>query len=121
MYPPIFEIAAADPNIRSLLGTSPVRFYDTEAPQDTIVPYAVHQEIAGTSFNSLGCTPGADRYRIQIDVYASKKSDARRIGYALQQAIEHFCYTVSYNPAPRDPETKNYRFSFDVSWIQERV
>jgi len=122
MYPPIFAKVAADPGVTALLGSSPVRFFPFgQATQGVQKPYAVWQLISGgVPYNNLNCRPGGARYRIQIDVYASTASAARSAADAIEHAIELDCHVVSYNGEFRDPETQNYRSSFDVNWIEPR-
>ncbi|WP_079755193.1 tail completion protein gp17 [Pseudomonas aeruginosa] len=122
MYPQIFATVAADPGVTSLLGTSPVRFFPFgQATQGVQKPYAVWQLVSGgVPYNHLNCRPGGTRYRIQIDVYANTASSARSAADAIEHAIELDCHVVSYNGEFRDPETQNYRSSFDVNWIEPR-
>ncbi|ORL62906.1 DUF3168 domain-containing protein [Pseudomonas putida] len=123
MYPPIFPVVAADPAATALLGTDPVRFFPFGmAPQNVAKPYAVWQQVTGGEpYNRLNCRPGGSRFRLQIDAYGTTASQARAVADAIERALELTCHVVSYNGETRDPETLNYRSSFDINWIEPRV
>ena len=70
--------------------------------------------------STLACRPDVDRATIQVDVWAKTASSARSVAEALRDAIELDCYITAWRGESRDPETKNYRFSFDCDWIVER-
>ena len=121
MIPPIFATAAASPAVTALLGTTPVRFFlFGEATQDTPKPYAVWQRVAGSPENYLGTQPDIDNYYTQVDVYATTASSARAVADALRDAFEPVATIVSWGAESKDPTTKAYRSSFDVSWWTER-
>lgn len=125
MYPPIFStvnVAA----VQALLQTAPgpLRFYlFGEAPQNTPLPYAVWQTRGGSPENYLNQVPDMDLFSIQIDVYASPAqgpSRARSVARALRDAIEPVAHIVAWRGESVDPETRNYRSSFDVDWWVRR-
>lgn len=119
MFPPIFAVCSADPGVVALLGPNPdTRIFSFgEAPEDTIKPYAVWQHISGDPENYLAGRPDADGFSLQVDVYAPTGTAARNIAKAIRDAIELKAYVTSWNGESRDPETKLYRYSFDVDWI----
>lgn len=95
--------------------------------QPAIYPYAVWQRIYGTPFNYLGDVPDADQFTIQIDCYeqASNLSGAdkvRQIAAAIRDSIEQpmAAYITSWLGESIDPDTKNWRFTFQVDWIVPR-
>lgn len=121
MFPPIFQVAAADPGVTALLGTGPVRFYPFgTAPEGVTLPYAVWQLVAGSPENYLAGRPDIDGFTLQIDVYAATGSSARAVGKALRDAIELNAYIVRWGGESRDNETNRYRLSFDVDWLTPR-
>jgi hypothetical protein len=121
MIPPIFSICAADSGVTVLLGSSPCRFYPFgDAPQNTTKPYAVWQQVGGGPLNCISDVPDTDEYSVQIDVYATQASAARAIAKAIRDAIEPHCHIVGWRGQSRDPDTKNYRISFDADWITNR-
>ena len=121
MYPPIFQVAAADPGVTALLGAAPTRLYPFgEAPQGVTYPYAVWQSAGGAPENFLAGRPDADSYTTQVDVYADTADSARKVAKALRDAVELVAHVVAWRGDSRDPETKKYRFSFDVAWIVRR-
>lgn len=121
MFPPVFQTCAASAAVTALIGTTPVRLYPFgEAPQGVIYPYAVWQLVSGSPENYLGDRPDADSFTVQIDVYADTATSARNVAKALRDAIEPVAYVTSWRGESRDPDTKKYRFSFDVAWIVQR-
>lgn len=121
MFPPIYEVCAASPAVTSLLGTNPVRLFAFgEAPQNEARPYAVWQMVTGSPENYVGDRPDIDRYLIQIDVYAVGGATSRSVALALRDAIEPGAHIVGWRGEGRDPDTRMYRYSFDVEWFVNR-
>lgn len=121
MYPPIFAVCAADAAVLALLGSAPVRLYPFgEAPQGVALPYAVWQTVNGSPENYLGGRPDMDQFTLQVDVYGSGIDSVRNAASALRYAIEPVAHIVSYGGEGRDPDTKNYRYSFTVDWWVNR-
>jgi hypothetical protein len=122
MLPPIFQVCSASSPVKALLGSSPVRVWPFgSAPQGAATPYAVWQLIGGNPENYLGNTPDADRFSIQIDVYADTGGMAMSVAETLRDAIEPYAYITAWGTRDRDPTIKAYRVSFDVDWIVERT
>lgn len=121
MYPPIFEVVAADSDVQTNLGVSPTRFYPFgEAPQSVAKPYAVWQFVSGFPENYINQVPDIDSMSIQVDVYATTSGQARDVAQALRDAIEPHAHIVSWRGEERDPDTRNFRISFDVNWMVSR-
>ena len=121
MYPPIFEVCKADAAVVALLGSNPLRFYPFgEAPQKVAKPYAVWQQVGGAPENYLAGRPDIDAYTLQVDVYADSAASSRAVAAAIRNAIELRAHIVAWRGESRDPETKNYRSSFDVDWFVHR-
>lgn len=120
-YPPIFQVATADPAVRALIGESPVRFYlFGMAPEKPAGTYCVWQVISGNPDNYLAGRPDVEAYGLQVDVYATTAAGARAAGQAIESAIELAARVTSYNGETRNTETMLYRYSFDVDWIVQR-
>lgn len=121
MIAPIFAACAASQAVKNMLGANPVRFYPFGLQDDNIVyPYAVWQNIGGSPENYLSQRPDADRYSLQVDVYSDTAADVIAVARALRDAIEGKAYITRWGDQNRDPETKRYRYSFDVDWITTR-
>ncbi|MDI2594110.1 DUF3168 domain-containing protein [Pseudomonas sp. 681] len=120
MFAPINAVCAADPGVVALLG-SPIRLYPFgDAPDKVAKPYAVWQTIGGDPENYLAGRPDIDGFTLQVDVYADTGSSARAVAEAVRDAIELKAYIIRWGGDSRDPATKNYRYSFDVSWFVPR-
>ncbi|WKT59107.1 DUF3168 domain-containing protein [Microbulbifer thermotolerans] len=120
-YPPVFPLAVASADVTSLLGASPTRLYPFgEAPQGVKKPYAVWQIIGGIPENYIDRAPDADNYSVQVDVYADRSADAQNVALALRDAYEPHAHITSWNGDGRDPDTNNYRISFDLDFIVVR-
>lgn len=118
MIAPIFKVCAASQAVTALIGESPVRLYPFGLQDDNVVyPYVVWQNISGSPENYLDKRPDADSYTLQVDVYADTVVSATSVATALRDAIEPHAYITRLGGQSRDPETKRYRYSFDVDWI----
>lgn len=120
-YPPIFQVAAADFEVTSLLGDSPVRLYPFGlAPDKLVDTYAVWQVVRGSPDNYLAGRPDVEAYGLQVDVYSASAALARAAGHAIEYAVELSARVTRYNGESRETETELYRYSFDVDWIVQR-
>lgn len=120
-YPPIFQVATADPGVTTLLGTNPTRLYLFGlAPDNPVGTYCVWQIVSGSPDNYLAGRPDVESHALQIDVYAATAAEARAAGQALEYAVELSASVASYNGENRDTETGRYRYSFSVDWIVRR-
>jgi len=121
MFPPIFTVCRASPEVVALLGSAPMRLYPfAEAEQGTARPYAVWQIIGGSPENYITNVPDVDRFGLQVDVYAADVDDAREVAAALRDAIEPHAHITAWRGESREPDTRLYRVSFDVSWFVQR-
>ena len=121
MYPPIFATCKAAAAVTALIGASPVRLYPFgEAPAGVTKPYAVWQTVGGSPENCLAGVPDMDGMTIQVDVYGTTATSSRNVAIALRDAIEPVAYVTSWRGESRDPDTNNYRWSFDVDWLIPR-
>lgn len=122
MIAPIFPVCASSHEVTALLGSNPVRIYPFGIQDDNVVyPYAVWQNLPGGSpENYLNQRPDADKFSLQIDVYADTADEAMLAAQAIIYAIELKANIVRYGPQDRDESTLKYRYSFDVDWIVNR-
>ncbi|EPF7167714.1 tail completion protein gp17 [Escherichia coli] len=122
MIAPIFPVCASSPEVTALLGSNPVRIYPFGIQDDNVVyPYAVWQNLPGGGpENYLNQRPDADKFSLQVDVYADTADEAMLAAQAIIYAIELQANIVRYGPQDRDESTLKYRYSFDVDWIVNR-
>ena len=122
MYPPVFKYAFASADVKSLLGSNPLRVYMFGmAPQNVAYPYAVWQVVSGSPENYINGLPDIDGFTTQIDVYATSAAKARECAKALRDAFEPYGHVVSWRGESRDEgDTESYRSSFDVDWWTDR-
>ncbi|MEW2971529.1 DUF3168 domain-containing protein [Pseudomonas juntendi] len=118
MTPPIVQACSQSAAVKALLGEgAAMRLYSFgEAEQGAAKPYAVWQIVNGSPENYLAGRPDADGVTLQVDVYATTGNSARQVRDAIRDAIELDAYVTRWGVEGRDPETKNYRASFDVDW-----
>lgn len=118
MYPPLYPAVAASSACVALLkaGNGPVRFYQfgMSDSQPTVKPYAVWQRVFGAPENYLGQMPDIDSYTLQVDAYATSADQVRTVAAALRDALEPVGHITNWLGESRDPETKNYRFTFQM-------
>lgn len=121
MSAPLFIICSADAVLQNLIGTNPFRLYPFgSAPQSPVKPYAVYQVIGGSPENYLAGRPDEDQYALQVDVYGDTAASCEAVKKAMIAAIELHSYITGFNGESKDPNTGNYRTSFDVDWIVSR-
>lgn len=127
MFPPLFAILNATPAVKAVFGTAPLRVYPHgEAPAKGAagyaLPYAVFQTVSGSPENYMNQAPDSDDFGVQVDVYAASVTAARNGAKAIRDAIEQpqLAYVVGWNGESKDPDTGNFRYSFDVDFITPR-
>ncbi len=120
MFPPIYELAIAAAPVKALLGQQPRLYLFGEAPPNVQVPYAVWQQGGGAPENYLGQRPDMDGYSVQLDVYGRTAAESRSVAQAIRDAVEGDAYVTSWNGESRDSETRNYRYSFTVEFLESR-
>ncbi|CAK0703190.1 hypothetical protein GFB19_03090 [Escherichia coli] len=121
MIAPIFCVCAASSAVTALLGADPVRLYPFGQQDDAVIyPYAVWQNVTGIPENYLAHRPDADSFTLQVDAYADTADEVIAVASALRDAIEPHAYISRLGGQEKDPETKRYRYSFDVDWIVTR-
>ncbi|MCK7279262.1 tail completion protein gp17 [Enterobacter hormaechei] len=121
MIAPIFSVCAASPPVVALLGGDTLRLYPFGQQDDAVVyPYAVWQNVTGLTENYLAHRPDADSFSLQVDAYADTVDEVIAVASALRDAIEPHAYITRLGEQEKDPETKRYRYSFDVDWIVTR-
>lgn len=120
--PPIF--AAVDvPAVQAVLktGAGPLRFYSFGlAPQDVALPYAVWQNVFGSPENYFGNRPDVDSCGVQVDVYGETASSVLTVAEKLRGALEGVCYITAWRGTSIDPDTSNYRLTFECQWFVDR-
>jgi hypothetical protein len=122
MTAPIFQVCSQAAGVTALLGAgAALRLYSFgEAPEGVAKPYAVWQLVNGSPENYLAGRPDVDGFSLQIDVYGTTGTSARKVRDAIRDAIELRANVTRWGGETRDPTTKNYRTSFDVDWIVRR-
>ena len=117
MIPPIFAICSADPGVAAVLGAGlDCDLYPFGEAPPGLATYVVWQHVGGLPENYLSDTPDMDRFAIQVDCWAPDSATALSVAAALRDAIEPHAHITRWSGAERDPETRRYRFSFDVDW-----
>jgi hypothetical protein len=123
VYPPIFQIVAADATATGLLGSNPVRFWPFgSAPQDETRPYATHQLVSGAPVNTITTPPRADRASVQVDAYGKTATEAWTVANAIAGAIEtSLAYVASWDLALIDADTGLFRVAFTCDFYVPRA
>jgi len=115
---PIFKACTTSAEVLRIFGTNPTRVYPfglVEQPPQR--PYVVWQTIGGEPAQYLGDRPDVDGYSLQIDVYTDDPASLLSAARAIRDAIEGQAYVTRWGDQVKDPETKLYRYSFDVDWL----
>lgn len=122
MYPPIFKLCADNEKVTALLGTNPTRLYLFDhAPQDVARPYVVWKTIGGEPENYISNRPDVDFFDIQVNVYARSASEAIAVAKAIRDAVEDTAHITRWGGDGKDPNTKDFIFTFDIDFITERT
>lgn len=125
MFPPVWPILTASgvwvSELQAVFGAPDPRIYPFgSAPQDIPSPYALWQTINGNPENYLGDAPDLDGWLVQFDVYADNVADVYSCAKALRNALEPKAYIENWRGESTDPDTKEYRYSFDVRILTPR-
>lgn len=120
MEPPIYQLCLSSHAVTAVFGIEPRVYPHGDAGENEIMPYAVWSTIGGTPSNSLGDRPGSDNFYAQVDVWHSKRFEALEAARLIRDAIEGGGYVDAWRGAIRDPTTRLYRVSFDVSFHVKR-
>lgn len=116
---------AADPITDGLLRyQGMLRVFLNEIPQDLPPvkdghPAVVYTLISGTPNNYLAGPPSMEYERWQLDVYANTDQLSAQVFGAVRTVLERHGYTFT-NFTDRDPNTRNWRISFDLTVWQPR-
>lgn len=119
-FAPVFEAAKASSEVVTSLGNPPRLYPFGEAPPKVAKPYAVCRNVGGRPENYLTNTPDIDNFIIQVDVYGASDVSVHAAAKALVEAFETLANVTRWNGEGRDPETKNYTFSFTLDWFVNR-
>lgn len=121
MIAPIFRACTASAAVLAIFGSNPTRVYPFGLVEEAPVrPYVVWQTIGGEPAHYLGDLPDIDGYSVQIDVYSDDPVSLLPAARAIRDAIEGQAYVTRWGDQVKDPETKLYRYSFDVDWLVPR-
>ena len=118
----IFNLFYQDDELKKLLtdeGMTKV-FSGGIAPLETSSPYVTWQIISKVPTQTIGNQTKNNRSRIQFDIYSDKERQALEIQNLLNKRLERTGYVISSVGPMREPETKHYRISQDVSFITGR-
>lgn len=123
MMPPIREWIDEDHAASSIFRQGGLlRVFQDEIPQNIPQPKdgppaCIFRLISGLPERYLGDAPGIDQFRVQIDVYARESAVAEAAARAIRNALQSKGY-VSFTITERDSDTRNYRWSMDLSvWL----
>lgn len=109
---PVYRSLVADGAVTALCAT---RIYPGALPQAVILPAVVLTMVSGAPENYLSQAPGIDNLRVQIDVWAANEPAANELASKVRANVEQIGHIVSYNGEEFEPQTKRYRYSFDLS------
>lgn len=122
MLPNVYALLAGDPTVSALVGSRVYRY--GRAPQRVTAPYITWTVVAGVPENTLPETPVVDRWELQIDCWSdndgSGDQDAEVLAIAVRDALEAYHHVTNIGPVDRDPDTRRYRASIDVTWWADR-
>ena len=122
MLPNVYALLAGDAAVAAQVGTRVYRF--GQAPQRVTAPYITWYVVAGVPENTLPDTPVVDRWELQIDCWSDNDGtgdqDIEALALAVRNALEAYHHVTGIGPADRDPDTRRYRVSLQVTWWEDR-
>lgn len=115
----IFNLFYQDDELKKLLTHKgmPQIFSGGLAPLGGSLPYVTWQIISKVPTQTMGNKTKNNRSRIQFDIYSSDERQALQIQKLFNQRLERIGYVLRSAGPMREPETKHYRISQDVSFI----
>ncbi|OAL78975.1 hypothetical protein AY606_05985 [Acinetobacter sp. SFB] len=117
---PLESLCEADYLLKQLLSDSEgLKVAEFDADNIPSAPYTCWQIINANPEQYLSDRSDMDDIYVQIDIYASKKAEARQIAKLMRNAIEEDCYIESYTGTEKEPETNLYRIRLDTRWYEE--
>ena len=120
MLSPVFTSCENDAGVQAELGDPPRIYAFGTAPDDAVPPYLIWFTVSGAPENVLAGTPDYDGYRVQLTAYGAQQNDAVNAARAVRNCLEQVADVVSWNGEGRDPATKEFTYSFDVSFLPLR-
>lgn len=122
MLPNVFELLSTNSSVATLVSS---RIYRAgRAPQNSTAPYVTWMVISGIPENSLSDAPLIDRWELQIDCWGNNEgtgeSEVESLALAVRDALEVDHYITDVGMMERDPDTRRYRVSIQVSWWEAR-
>ena len=123
---PIFRFLAASPEVTALVGTAPVRIYQTMAPdvgtaaRPTKGDYITWNTAGGAPENYVSNRPGIDRGRFQIDCWSEDRNRCRQLAKAVRDALEGHGHMVALPQDDYEDETKLFRWMLDFELFVHR-
>ena len=117
--PPCFDLFKASVGLVAIVGD---RIFQTVAAEQAAQPYLVWNITTAVPANVLGSTPREDDQRITVSVYARDQGAARRGIQFAADAVEDDLGDIVFGPWDTfEPDTKLYRYSFDVEVWNDRA
>ncbi|WP_440221832.1 tail completion protein gp17 [Dokdonella sp. MW10] len=119
MIPPVFPILSAYAPVAALVGSNPVRIFESVAPDKTPRDYIVWNLIFGTPENYIGEPPAIDNIRTQIDCVSDTSPGVKALADHVRRGLDPHAVCVSFNQFTKDPATGLWLYSFDWSfWVR---
>ncbi|NIE95185.1 DUF3168 domain-containing protein [Acinetobacter sp. Tr-809] len=119
IYLPIYKTLNADATVKAIFGDN-LRIYEDIAPLNSLVPYAVWQELPSTAENSIDCPAKTDHIMYQVIVYDTNQKRAYEGRDAIRRALETQSYILNPRISNYEPDTKLFSRGFDANWFLVR-
>lgn len=117
MIAPIDSLLRGSSAVTAMVGS---RIYRSQAADGATTPYIVWTIVSAIPENNLSELPELDEAVIQVDCYADKQSDSRKLCEAMQAVLESN-YHIIFGPSEsREDDTKLWRWLFQLTAFTER-
>jgi hypothetical protein len=120
VLPSLASLIAGSAAVKSIIGTSPVRFYPLgAAPENVTAPYVTQRAIDVTPENTLSETPYVDATRVQLSCWGDNtgtgQTTVQNLAETLRDLIEPVYHVLDIRDMGRDFDTQRWRIDLDVA------
>lgn len=121
MYSPVFTLLNASPQVKLILGNSPLRVYPSgRAPQNSVKPYAVYSVYNANPENYLDSVPDIDNKGTQINIYAETADSCKKAFDVIRDTLEPHAHMTNFSTDDVDAETDLFSARLEFDFWDER-
>ncbi|MFW1816003.1 DUF3168 domain-containing protein [Acinetobacter guillouiae] len=117
---PLESLCNENSELKQMLSDSVgIKVSEFDADGGKEAPYVCWQIINANTQQYLADNSDMDEILVQIDIYANKKSECRKIAKLVRSVISESCYIENYSGIIKESETNLFRIHIDTNWFEE--